>query len=773
MFRKKFLSKAKAASNRDPRIKIFAWAFFLSLICGVIELGQPLDDVIQAVRDEVRQRPASQDIVVVGVDDRTAAELGGLTFPRSIDAQVVDKLFAMGAKRIFYDRAYADATTAAEDAVFVSALKRHKGRIFLGAMRPKDASTGEYFEIAPRPEFRKVANVTSLSGKTSPFGLTAKLPYNSVMAGKQIPSMSTTLSGRTNKSTEYYRPDWAIRIDTIPTVSMIDIVRNKVFSYQIKGKDVIVGPTSYSANDFHRILLQGWRPGVYFHAVGAETLKAGTPQYWGWLPAFVLTCVLAVLHLLSRSRRAIFGTIGVAFGLIVLVPLYFDARLISVDVVPSALCFLIIAYRYMTLRRVMKSSHTNLTSGLPNLVALREAEAAGLGTLIALKLRNFAEIAASFDQNVDFAVIDEIKRRINVNGETADVYHSEDTLLWFTDMPMEHELAHHLEGLKAILSVPILINNRAVDVSIAFGVDADFDRPISSRVGSAMLCSEEAARGNDIWKFYDPQRRHEAAWQLSLLSRLDQAIDTGEVWVAYQSKLCLKTGLIKGAEALVRWDHPQRGRIDPMEFISVAETHNRIEKLTRFVLDQAVFAAAQIIATGRDFSIAVNLSVQLLQKPDLLDMVDTVLRKYAVAPSQLTLEVTETGNLDRHGPSIAMMENLVAHGIHVSIDDYGTGNATLDYLKILPSDEVKIDRQFIANIENNPKDRILVKSTIDMVHTLGRKVVAEGVETQSVLDALTALGCDTAQGYLIGIPVPYQDFAETLSKASQRKRRVH
>jgi diguanylate cyclase len=773
IFRKRFLGKAKATSNRDPRIKIFAWAFFISVICGAIEFGQPLEDVIQAVRDEVRQRPASQDIVVVGLDDKSAAELGMVSVPRSLDAKLIDELFALGAKRVFFDRVYTDRTVPGEDAIFAEAIKRHKFKVYLGLIRSKDLKTGDYFEVLPQPEFRKYSHITSLNGKTSPFGLTAKLAFQSPLGANAVPSMSSVLSDRAGPSGTFYRPDWAIRIDSIPTLSYVDIVKGRISPDQVRGKDVVIGVTQSSGNDLHRILLQGWRNGVHFHVVGAETLKKGLPASWGWLPAFAISLVLSIGHLLARGRLLSIGTVTTALIVLAGLPFYLDSQLISVDVVPAGLFFIIVAYRALTLRRVLRSSRTSLASGLPNLVALREVVEKQSDILIALKIRNYAEIIASFEQSVENSIIEEAQRRIMVSDAADKIYHSEDSLLWFTSMPMGEELAHHLEGLKAVLGATHSINGRAVDVSVAFGVDGDIDRPISSRIGSAMLCAEEAARGNDIWKFYDPQRQHEAAWQLSLLSRLDQAIDDGEVWVAYQPKLSLATRQIEGAEALVRWDHPERGRIDPVEFITVAEKHNRIEKLTAFVLDQAISAAARILERGVDFNIAVNLSVLLLEKPDILDLVDKVLRKYSVLPQCLTLEITETGKLDRHGPSIAMMERLVAHGIHVSIDDYGTGNATLDYLKILPSDEVKIDRQFIANVETNPKDRILVKSTIEMVHSLGRKVVAEGVETQSVLDTLAALGCDTAQGYLIGMPVPFGDFAGSLLKPLQSRKNIH
>ena len=151
-----------------------------------------------------------------------------------------------------------------------------------------------------------------------------------------------------------------------------------------------------------------------------------------------------------------------------------------------------------------------------------------------------------------------------------------------------------------------------------------------------------------------------------------------------------------------------------------------------------------------------------------MNFVDTILRKHNFPASKLILEITETGKLDRNGSGIAMMRSLVEHGIRVSIDDYGTGNATLDYLKILPSHEVKIDKQFVADIDTNHDDLILVGSTIRMVHSLGRKVVAEGVETPSILQALSRLGCDMVQGYLIGKPMKLPDLVDQIFSQDRR-----
>jgi EAL domain-containing protein (putative c-di-GMP-specific phosphodiesterase class I) len=168
------------------------------------------------------------------------------------------------------------------------------------------------------------------------------------------------------------------------------------------------------------------------------------------------------------------------------------------------------------------------------------------------------------------------------------------------------------------------------------------------------------------------------------------------------------------------------------------------------------------------FSMAVNLSAQLLEAPILLGMVTSALKKHNFPAQNLVLEVTETANLARSSAALQVMRDFRALGIHLSVDDYGTGNATMDYLKLLPSDEVKIDKSFVANIDTNRDDRLMVESTINLVHSLGRRVVAEGVESQAVYEHLRALGCDMIQGYLISRPVTLGELIAQLPQASQR-----
>jgi EAL domain-containing protein (putative c-di-GMP-specific phosphodiesterase class I) len=308
----------------------------------------------------------------------------------------------------------------------------------------------------------------------------------------------------------------------------------------------------------------------------------------------------------------------------------------------------------------------------------------------------------------------------------------------------------------------------AIDLSIAFGVEIGSGRSLGNRLGSALVAAENAGQAGLKWKFHDPESLNDASWKLSILSQLDSAIDKGEVWVAYQPKLDLASRQIIGAEALARWTHPEKGPIAASEFVAAAEQHDRIGKLTDFVLEKAVGAAAAITRQGRDFNIAVNLSARLLADRGFTLRLSALLARHSLDARHLTLELTETAALIGTGEAVEMLARLRELGVNISIDDYGTGLSTLDYLKKIPASEIKIDQSFVKSMCDNRSDRVMVQSTIALAHSLGRRVVAEGVEQAEILEALIEMKCDVAQGYIIGRPMSLESLGKRMSVEAKR-----
>ena len=442
--------------------------------------------------------------------------------------------------------------------------------------------------------------------------------------------------------------------------------------------------------------------------------------------------------------------------MLIAAPFMLDFVRVEIAIFPAIACASVAVFRMRNLDRVEVAGETNLGSGLPSVQALRGSDDRSGNILVGLKIRNYGAIISSFSEHVEAQLASEIVRRIRISDDSVAIYHEGGMFMWFSAISSPLDILENLEGLHRIVQNGIRVGGLDVDLSFNCGIDTEFDRPVSARVAGAMQSAEEAVR-NDELVYQHVGKKNEAQWEISLLTSLDRAIDNGEVWVAYQPKFDLRTNRVCGAEALVRWNHPERGPISPEKFIRIAEEFHRIERITRFVLDDAVKSAVELARLGLDITMSVNISAQLLRNADLPALISQALTLHGLSPDRLILEITETDRLDRSSRTFQMLQRLVQMGLRLSIDDFGTGNATIDYLRYLPATEVKIDKVFVSSMENNKEDLLLVQSIIDMAHSLDRTVVAEGVETATVLQMLRAKGCDVIQGYYISRPVPFRD----------------
>ena len=755
-----------AKKKRQTRLRIFVWAVVISGIVGLISLTLPLEDIYRGGRNLLRQHDADKKVVVVAIDDRSVRELGSIVYSRSNDVKLVENLLARGARRVYYDKAFADPLDPVGDGQFASTLSKHQGQVFLGAMFLHNRHSDVEEVVLPAAPFKSAANVRSLIGRTTPFSLSAELFYSGVIDGVVVPGIAADIAGTYEPANVLFRPDWSIKVHTIPTISYIDVIRGASRQRDLVGKDVIVGNTTLASPDWLQVAGQDWFPGVYIHAVGAQTLREGRPLSIGWLPAFGVAFLFTGLFLRTRSRRNAAAIIlaAIAFGLVV--PFVLDIFLISADFLPAYLLFGISIIRATRQRDVLEASRRNAGTLMPNLSALREEPLAALRPVVALRIRNYAAIGASFAEPVEDDLITEIARRVSVPGQPTTCYQAEDVLYWLAPPLAESELTGHLEGLARIIESHFVIRDRKVDVQMAFGVDMDMVRPVANRIGRALLAADNAASEQKLVLFNTSGDNEDSAWELSLMSELDAAIDNGDIWIAYQPQFDLRNDRISGAEALVRWQHPDRGAISPEAFILPAEAHNRISKLTYYILEQATRSALHLIADNPQFRLSVNVSANLLQQEHLPAKIVQVLARTGFPTSNLTLEVTESAPFKEHDLVKRNLAGIAALGIDLSIDDYGTGNATLEYLRSVPCQEIKIDRRFVAGLVDNSSDMMLVESTIVLAHGLGRRVIAEGIEDPETLSLLRALGCDIVQGYYLAKPMRLDALEALLQNSS-------
>jgi diguanylate cyclase len=307
----------------------------------------------------------------------------------------------------------------------------------------------------------------------------------------------------------------------------------------------------------------------------------------------------------------------------------------------------------------------------------------------------------------------------------------------------------------------------SVDVHLTFGIAlaADGSEQAAERALAAVNVARAAGTRSQWFQGVGQRERRD----LSIMGDLRRGIAEGQVLVAYQPKLSLETGTITHAEALVRWEHPTEGLVSPDRFIPLAEETGTVRELTRFVLKQVIADCSELSKAGHAAGISVNVSANDLSEPGFADEVVRALGGSQLHASQLTLEITESAIIRSPETALKVLHAIRGLGVRLSVDDYGTGQSTLSYLKSLPVDELKIDKSFVTSLCTNMNDRIMVRSTIEMAHDLGLSVVAEGVEDQETIDLLKQLNCDYVQGYAIGKAAPRDAVWPDVFDQSRRK----
>ncbi len=744
--------------------KLLLWTAVAGLIFGLIGFGEPLEDMLRISRNSLHWHKASGDIVLVDIDDNSIRQLGRLPWPRSKHADLINALTKAGAKRIFVDIMQDGRSEQREDAIFANALTQ-SGRVVLPALTRFGPGHGFAIDRFPFPAFSERAQVGSVTIHYNFQNAVWRLPYSEQIQGRPARSYASLLANYPVRRGDFMI-DYSVDPASVPRIPAAAIFSGHFDPRQIAGKDVIAAVTSAAGSDIVFIPGSGPMGGAYVHILGAETLKSGVPASLGWFPLFLVAVTMSGLAL-SRRTSARQGSIFALTAVLLLFgPALPDAYHVYLDVTP-ALFVIVTVSSIFTWRLYRQRGLVNQVTNLPNLTALRMNPNGRKQALVAARVHNYEEILAALPQSSERQLVEQIVSRLKVGSSDRVLYQGDGGIFAWLEDPQQ-PFGNHLEALYSLFRNPARVAGLSMDLSISFGVEVGSGRSIANRLASALVAADEAAHDGLKWKYHDPESLENASWKLSILSQLDEAIDRGEVWVAYQPKLDLASRKIVGAEALARWTHPDKGPIAASEFVAAAEQHNRIGKLTDFVLEKAVAAAVQLNKRSGGFDIAVNLSARLLEDKGFTLRLTALLARHGLAPEHLTLELTETAALAGSGDGLDMIARLRALGVKISIDDYGTGLSTLDYLKKIPANEIKIDQSFVKGIADNRSDRLMVQSTIGLAHSLGRKVVAEGVEHRDILELLVEMNCDIAQGFAIGRPMSLETLTKRL--ASDQKR---
>ncbi len=419
------------------------------------------------------------------------------------------------------------------------------------------------------------------------------------------------------------------------------------------------------------------------------------------------------------------------------------------------------------IERVEESARTDALTQLPNRhsfdlrldAATRRAEGAPTPmAVLFIGLDNFKPVNDSFGRRVGDLLLQTMAQRLRAavasRGMLARVGGDEFVLLLGPDTDRAAAAAM-AQQLLEVLAEPCEIEGRPAPITGSIGVVL---YPRDGSLTTAMVNAEAAARyakrnGGATFAFFEPRMLGDAREQVELLRDLRQAVARQQLELYYQPKVHAPSGEITGAEALLRWHHPQRGMVSPAVFIPIAERHGLIGVLGQWVIDEACRQARVWRDEGLRMRVAINLSVHQLRQPDLAERIAAALQRHQVNPQLLTCEITESAAMEDGEGTMRIFEKLAAVGVHISIDDFGTGYSSLAYLRKLPAGELKIDRGFVLDLESSADARAVVDAVVKLAQALGLKVVAEGVETEGQANVLRSLGCDELQGYLYAKPM--------------------
>lgn len=543
--------------------------------------------------------------------------------------------------------------------------------------------------------------------------------------------------------------------------------------------------------------VMGWRPGraVGLLAAGCLTfalvdsiylfqIAAGTYTDGGLLDVFwPLGMTFMGLAAWQPSPRIRPGRLegwsvmvlpaAVAFGAIALLVYDHYARTaVSAVWLAAAALAVCIARAGLTFRENIAQAVTDTLTGLPNRhlfqdrveQAINRARRQGERTAVMIiDLDRFKEVNDTLGHHCGDLLLEEIAHRLRATLRESDTVArlgGDEFAVLLPSVSGAASAQRVASELGRVISESIVVEGVSLDTEASIGITLfpDHGADVSELLQRADVAMYTAKSDSLPFCVYGSEQDDYSPERLALVGELRRAIEQGELVLHYQPKVNLGDGELVGAEALVRWQHPERGLLAPSEFIPLAEHTSLIKPLTLLVLERGLEECRRWGSDGHVLSVAVNISARNLLDAEFADAVAASLERWDIPADRLELELTETALMGNPARALEVLRRLGGLGVVLSIDDFGVGYTSLNQLKRLPIRVLKIDRSFVLNMATSAADAMIVRSTIDLGHNLGLQVVAEGIETQEIQDALRELGCDVGQGFHMGRPMPRAEF---------------
>lgn len=728
---------------------------------------EPLDQALQDQRFAGLNRAPSGNVILVDIDSTSLAQVGVWPWPRSVHAQLLDRLITLGASEVVFDVDFSVASSAAEDTAFEQALARAGGYAYLAAFQQTSA-TGQTTLNYPLPAFAAQAGAVLVNVEADLTGVVHTVPAG--LPARNIPALAVALAPDHASGTTI-NIDYGIDLDRVERIPAAAILDGSVAPDRIANRQIVIGASALELRDTFRVPRFGPVPGPMVQIAATETLKAdrnlrlATPWFAIAILLVLLAGSLSLWRAISPRTVAVLAVLAAlaieaaAFGA------YAAAWILPTGAIHLALLAIVVcryAEDYAQRRRLVLASrkrlaylatHDDATGVLSRLAFEQHVDEAlsrgALPIVAVVELSRLRETGQVLGQALAAQTAVEAAHRLQAISEVVGRLAPDRFAIMLVGQ-IEQAPADRIAVIGRLLEAPYEISFRRIHLQSSFGVALSIGATDNADrlLQNADIALSMAGHASDRVAFYSREHATSLQRRQQVDAALRLALLHNEFRVAFQPQVDIATGAVIGAEALLRWTARDLGPVSPADFIPLAESTGLIVPIGRWVLLEACRQAQQSGWKGR---LAVNVSTVQFELANIVEDVRTAVVVSGFPANRLDIEVTESLLAEDESRIVAALTELRQMGIGIAIDDFGTGYSSLSYLAKLPFDKLKIDQSFVRDLDI-PASQAIVDTIVAMAHRLGKTVVAEGIETVMQHAYLAHIGCDVGQGYLFGRP---------------------
>jgi len=752
---------------------------------------RPFDDALRDMRFDALQRQASGGLVIVEIDAASLRAIDTWPWPRSRYAELIERLRGAGAEVIAFDVDFSSQSTVAEDERLRAAIDAAPSSVIVPSfLQQRGHDDARLYETTPKASLAGDAVIANVNLFPEPSGQVRRGLYHVQSRTGDRGSLPAALAGA--GAEERFHIDFGISPSSIPRLSFADVLNGDFDPELVRGRRILVGATALELGDELAVPVHGILPGVVVHALSYESMVQR--RTFALLPpALALLIALAILAARMRRPRSMLthrnfvpsvaiwaGVFAIAWTTHAIFPFSLDLGIVLAGEVLWVFYLLLsemqrradalVEQREALLRH---QAHHDPETALPNQRALlADVERLILDhpgdrvCVVVVGIDRLPGIRTAIGHQGANDVIKSVARRIEqVAGASAPARIDSSQVGFARAFAADEDIAAWSACVVKVIGDTAAVAGANIDVAIKLGIaPRDQHQSPEALIEEACAALHAGRRRAASVTLYNAMHGEEPRQRLSLMTNLMAAMNNGGLSVVYQPKQRLKDGAMCGAEALLRWADAERGHISPEVFVAAAEETGHIRPLTIWTLGQVVRDSHALARAGLNMSLSFNLSAALLCNDAAID---EVLAIAETSRLPLVAEITETSRIEDSAKATRLLARLRGAGIMLSIDDYGMGLSSLSYLRLIEAHELKLDKSFVSALMASERDRVLIKSTIDLAHALGMKIAAEGVEREHVREMLRLMGCDIIQGYIYAKPMS----AAAVASKYQRERR--